>query len=331
MKRREFIVGLGAAAWPLVATGQQTALPVVGWLHGQSPESVQDYIPAFQRGLADAGFIVGYDVVVEHRWAEGHVDRYDPLAAELVRRQVAAIVADTTVFAQAAKAATQTIPVVFVAGGDPIEFGLVASFNRPGGNLTGVVTLGPDLTAKRLDLLHKLVPAARTIAMLVGLTAGAPQYAAADTKGLQSAAGVLGVRALVLNIAIESPQRDVATAFTKLIEQQAGAILVSSNSVVMQPARDQIILLAARNGIPTMFVDRRSVAAGALSSYGPDLIGAQYQAGLYAGQILKGEKPADMPVVRPTKLELALNLKTAKALGLEIPPGILAIADEVIE
>jgi putative tryptophan/tyrosine transport system substrate-binding protein len=331
MRRREFIAGLGgAAAWPLAAQAQQPVLPIIGWLHGQSPESVQDVMPAFDRGLADVGFVDGRNVRIEHHWSEGRRDRYDPLTIELVRRRVAVIVTDTTTFAQLAKAATQTIPIVFVAGGDPVEFGLVASFNRPGGNLTGLAALGTELTAKRLDLLHRLVPAAKTVAMLVA----SRSLAQAEVRDLQSAANVLGVRALALKLEPENLQRDVAAAFTTVVEQQAGAILVGSAGVVLRPARDQIISLAARHAIPTMFIGSESTAAGALSSYGPDFRAfqaAMYQIGQYAGRILMGEKPADLPVFQPSKFEFAINLQTAKRIGLEVPPDLLAVADKVIE
>jgi putative ABC transport system substrate-binding protein len=331
VKRREFIAGLaGAAAWPAAAWAQQRRIPVIGWLHGQSPESMRVYIPAFQRGLAEFGFVEGGNVVVEHRWSEGRRERYEPLAAELVRRQVSAIVADTAAFARVAKAATQIIPIVFVGGRDPVEFGLVTSFNRPGGNLTGLSVFDP-LIAKRLDLFQKLVPEAKSIAMFVGSSAAAPQYANADINDLQSAASILGVRALVLTIGYESVQKDVDEAFATVVDQSIGAILIGSFGVVLQPARDRIISLATRHKVPTMFPDRASASAGALSSYGPDLIGAWHQAGLYAGRILNGERAADLPVMQPTKFELVINMKTAKALGLTVPETLLATADEVIE
>jgi putative ABC transport system substrate-binding protein len=330
MRRREFIAGLGGAAiWPLAtARGQQPLLPIIGWLHGQLPESVQDYIPVFDRGLAEVGFIDGRNVRVEHHWAEGRQDRWVPLATELVRRQVAVIIVDTTPLAQVAKAAAQTVPVVFIAGGDPMEFGLVASFNRPGGNLTGLFSPGPVLTAKRLDLLHKLVPAAQTVAMLVG---GRGRFLEAEVRALQSAANVLGIRALGLNLEPDNLQRDVAAAFTTVVEQQVGAILVGSGAVILRPARDQIISLAVRHAIPTMFFESASTEAGALSSYGPDVTDVMYQIGRYAGRILRGEKPADLPVVQPNKFEFAINLRTAKGIGLEVPPALLAIADKVVE
>jgi putative tryptophan/tyrosine transport system substrate-binding protein len=289
----------------------------------------RDYIPAFQRGMAAAGFLVGGDLAVEHRWAEGHRERYEPLAAELVRRQVSAIVADTSGVARVAKSATQIIPIIFVSTRDPVEFGLVASFNRPGGNLTGMHVFG--LLAKRLDLVHKLVPAAKTIAMLVAASAITPDYADENISDFKSAAGALGIRALILNIGYENVQRDVDAAFATIADQDVGALLVGSFGVVLQPAHEQIISLATQHKIPTIFRDRASAAAGALSSYGPDWVDAWYQAGLYAARILKGERPTDLPVLRPTKFEFVINLKTARTIGFDVPPNMLAVADEVLE
>jgi ABC-type uncharacterized transport system substrate-binding protein len=328
MRRRGFIGGLAStvAAWPIVAQAQQRTLPTIGWLHTETPEAHGTFMPAFYQGLAEIGYVEGRNVAIEHRSAEGHQDRRRALAADMVRRQVAVIVTDTTGFAVVAKATTHTIPIVFAtAGGDPIEFGLVASLNRPGGNVTGVALLGIEITGKRLELLRKLVPAAGLIAALVG-TAGA-QFTQNEIRDLQSAARVLGVRVLILNVATQS---DMVAAFATIVDQQAGALLLSAN-IVFQRERDQIISLAARHAIPTMFWDSASAAAGALSSYGPDFASAYHQAGLYAGRILKGEKPADLPVVQPTKFELVINLKTAKMLDLTEPPTLLALADRVIE
>jgi putative tryptophan/tyrosine transport system substrate-binding protein len=326
MRRREFIAGLGsAAAWPVVASGQQPALPVVGWLDGQSQESVQDRLPAFRKGLADTGYVEGRNVIVEFRWAENDNDRLSALATELVRRHVAVIVAATTSAALAAKAATQTIPIVFNMGSDPVALGLVTSLNRPTGNLTGVAILSADIASKRLALLHEVVPSIASIAMLVN--PGNPNFFQAETKDLQSAARVLGVRVLVLNGRTES---DIAAAFATLVEQQVSALLISADSL-FYAARHQIMSLAARYAIPTMFFDSASVAAGGLLSYGPYFPRIDYQAGVFVGRILKGAKPADLPVMQPTKFELVINLKTAKALGLTIPETLLATADEVIQ
>ena len=326
MRRRTFIAGLGsAAAWPVVARAQQAAIPVVGWLDNQSPETEREFLPAFRMGLAETGYVEGRNVIVEYHWAENDNDRLSALAADLVRRHVALIVASGTSSALAAKAATQTIPIVFSTGGDPVALGLVASLNRPTGNLTGIATLSTDIAPKRLALLHEVVPAIASIAMLVN--PGNPSVVQAETKDLQSAAHVLGVRVLVLNGGSES---DIAAAFATLVEQQVGALLISADSF-FYAARHQIISLAARYAIPTMFSNRAYVAAGGLLSYGGDGSGRSRQVGLYAGRILKGEKPADLPVVQPTKFELAINLKTAKTLGLTIPETLLATADEVIQ
>jgi putative ABC transport system substrate-binding protein len=281
---------------------------------------------AFYRGLAEVGYAESRNVAIEHRWAEGHSERRPALVADIVAQQVAVIVVDTTGFARVAKAATQTIPIVFSgAGADPVEFGLVASFNRPGGNVTGVALRGVDITGKRLELMRKLVPAAG----LIGAFVGDPndQFTQNETRELQSAARALGTRLLLLNVPTDS---DIAAAFSVLIQQRAGALLLSAN-IIFQRARAQIISLAARHAMPTMFWDSVSAAAGALSSYGPDFDGAFHQAGLYVGRILKGEKPADLPVMQPTKFNLVINLKTAKALGLTIPETLLATADEVIQ
>jgi putative ABC transport system substrate-binding protein len=314
MRRRQFIAGLGsAAAWPMVAWAQQPAVPTIGWLYFLSPDARQYLMPAFHQGLAETGYVEGRNVAITHRWADGHADRQPVLAADLVRRQVAVIVTDTTISAVDAKAATQTIPIVFFAGGDPVEFGLVASLNRPGGNVTGVTVLGPDITTKRLELLHKLVPSARSIAMLVSTYS---QYAESDTRNLQSAARVLGLRVLVINGQIEN---EIAPAFAMLVEQQADAILMGSH-VFSESVRDQIISLAAHHAIPTMFFNPNDVPAGGLVSYGSDLVDAFHQVGVYTARILKGEKAADLPVVQSTRFNLGINLKTARTLGLEISP-----------
>jgi putative tryptophan/tyrosine transport system substrate-binding protein len=326
MRRREFIAGLwSVVAWPLAARAQQSATPVVGFLLTQSVDD--DYrnvtVPFFQ-GLKEAGYVEGQNVAVEYRYAVNQYDRLPALAADLVRRRVAVIVALGTPSALAAKTAIQTIPVVFRVGTDPVEIGLVASFNRPGSNLTGIANVGAYIVSKRLALLHELLPAVM-IATLVN--PANPNYAQAETRDLQAAAGVLGVRMLVLNGETAS---DIARAFATLVEQQAGALLIGSDASFLA-SRDQITSLAARYAIPTMFADRASTAAGGLLSYGNDFLDVNRQVGLYAGRILKGEKPADLPVVQPTKFELVINLKTAKALGLTIPETLLATADEVIQ
>jgi putative tryptophan/tyrosine transport system substrate-binding protein len=333
MKRREFIAGLGAVAWPAAARAQQRALPVIGFLHNQSSESMRDKIPAFRRGLAKTGYVEGRNVATEHRWAEGDVNRRRALVADLIRSQVSVIVADTTNGGADSKAATNTIPVIFMAGADPVEFGLVSSFNRPGGNVTGLASQGVEVTGKRLELLHKLVPEAALIATIVGVPGARVtgdvglRYAETEARDSQSAARGLGLSVIVIDIKAEG---SLAAAFARLVERRARALLVSSNIFYSQEST-QLILLADRHGIPTMFWDSTAVPAGALSSYGPDLFDVFRQAGVYAGRILNGEKPGDLPVVQPSKFEFAINLKTAKALGLTIPPNLLALADEVIE
>jgi putative ABC transport system substrate-binding protein len=281
---------------------------------------------AFYQGLAEVGFAEGRNVAIEHRWDEGLAERGPALAAGLVARQVAVIVVDTTASAQIAKAATQTIPIVFAgAGADPIQYGLVASFNRPGGNVTGVSLQATEITSKRLELLHELVPAAELIGAFVG--DANRQFTQIETRELQSAARALGARLLILNVATDN---DVAAAFSVLTKQRAGALLLSANVLFLR-AQAQIISLAARHAMPTMFWRSSSTSAGGLSSYGPDTPSAYHQAGLYVGRILNGEKPADLPVVQPTKFTLVINLKTAKMLNLSVPPTLLALADEVIE
>jgi putative ABC transport system substrate-binding protein len=326
MRRRDFIAGLGGVATgPLVARAQQPAVPVVGWLNAVSPESVRELLPEFREGLAETGYVEGRNVTVEYRWAENDSDRLSALAADLVRRRVAVIVATTTSSALAAKAATQNIPIVFLTGSDPVALGFVASLNRPTGNLTGIAAVNAEIAPKRLALLHELVPVIGSIAMLVN--PANPNLFQAETKDLQSAAHVLGVRVLVLYGGTES---DIAAAFATLVEQQVSALLISADGF-FRAAGNQIISLAARYAIPTMFYNRVSVAAGGLLSYGADLRDVHRQIGFYAGRILKSEKPADLPVVQPTKFELVINLNTAKALGLTIPETLLATADEIIQ
>jgi putative ABC transport system substrate-binding protein len=332
LRRREFIAGLGgAAAWPLAARAQQrTALPVVGWLHTRPGVPGRQIFDAFRGGLAEIGFLEGREVTVEYHTAEGHLEQLPSLAADLVRRRVAVILAQTGDSALAAEAATRTIPVVFIIGSDPVELGLVPSLNRPGGNLTGVAFLGVEVAAKRLELLHKLVPAAESIAMLSGPADSvynqAEAVTQAEVRNVQSAARTLGLRLLLSNATTES---EIAAAFATFVERQAGAVLVSG-SVQLVPKTDQIISLATRYALPTMFVYGEA-REGGLLSYGPVVSEIVRQAGSYTGRILKGEKPADLPVMQSTRFEFIINLKTARALRLEIPPLLLALADEVIE
>jgi putative tryptophan/tyrosine transport system substrate-binding protein len=328
MKRREFIAGISAAAWPLVARAQQ-AVPVIGFLHNQSIESMRDKMEAFAQGLAEAGFVEGRNVAIEHLWEEGQVERRRALLADLVRRQVSLIIADTTNGGADAKTATGTIPIIFVAGADPVEFGLVSSLGHPGGNATGVASRGVEVTGKRLELLHKLVPGVDPIAMFI-YTLGATDpvgtlFSETEARDFQSAARVLGLRVVVIDVRAEG---SIAAAFEKLVELRAAALLLGAD-ILWQQERTQIISLAARHEIPTMFWDRASATAGALSRYGPDVFETYHIVGIYTGRILKGEKPADLPVVQPTKFELVINLRTAKALGLTVPPTLLALADEL--
>jgi putative ABC transport system substrate-binding protein len=311
----------GAAAWPLAVNAQQTK-PTIGWLTDALPP--RDSIGAFRRGLAEIGFLEGRDVTVEYHTTDGHSERASALADDLVLRRVAVIFAATTASAVAANAATRTIPVVFQMGADPVELGLVTSLSRPGGNLTGVAVLAAEIAAKRLELLHKLVPATESIAMLAG---PADPYTQAETSNLQSAARTLGLRLLLLNATTES---EIAAAFATLVERGAGAVLLTAH-VQLVPRYDQIISLAARNALPTMFYRGSAVREGGLSTYGADDNEPFRLAGAYTGRILKGEKPADLPVQLSTRFEFIINLKTARALRLEIPPLLLALADEVIE
>ena len=325
--RREVIALLaGAAATrPLGAWGQQPSMPTIGWLDFETPDAARESIPAFRKGLAEMGYVEGRNVAIAYRWAEGRKERLSALAAELVNQRVAAIIAVTTSSALAAKAATRTIPVIFRIGSDPVELGLVASLNRPGGNLTGMANLSAEIAAKRLGLLRELVAAGSLIAMMVN--PGNPDFARAETRDLESAARRAGVRLVILERSTES---ELPEAFATLVAQQVAALLISADTFFFA-ARDRIIALAARHSVPTMFFDRASVAAGGLLSYGPNLVDANHQIGLYAGRVLKGDKPSDLPVVQSAKFQLVINLRTAKSLGLTLPPTLLAIADEAIE
>jgi putative ABC transport system substrate-binding protein len=324
MKRREFIAGLGGAAgWPLLVRAQPQTKPTIGSLQ-LLPER-PEYVEGIRRGLAEGGFSEDRNVTVEYHTADGHFERLPALAANLVRRRPAAIFASTSITALVAKAATRDIPIIFLIGSDPVELGLVASLNRPGGNLTGVAFPASEIAEKRLQLLHEAVPAVETIALLVA-PADEP-YSPVETRHVQSAARTLGLRLLVFNVTTDA---EIAAAFAMLVERQAGAVLIG-NFAIFSTKHDQFLSQAARFALPTMFAFSRDARAGALLSYGPDYIETYRQMGAYAGRILKGEKPADLPVVQPTKFEFVINLKTAKALGLTIPPNLLAIADEVIE
>ena len=327
IKRRAFITLLGGAAvaWPLAARAQQPAMPVIGVLDPRSPDTFGEGYRAFRQGLGEAGFVEGQNAAIEYRWSDGDYDKLPALAAELVRRQVAVIATINTPTILAAKAATQTIPIIFGVGVDPIKFGLVASLNHPGGNLTGVTQLNIEMEAKRVQLLHELVPAATSIALLINPTS--PAYSEAATEAAQSAAQILGVRLLVLNASTEEA---IEAAFVTLVEERAGPLLVSGDSFLVSK-RDQIVALAARHAVPALYHRREFTTIGGLMSYGPSLPEVYYQVGDYTGRILKGAKPADLPVQQSTKFELVINAKTAKALGIDVPPMLVALADEVIE
>lgn len=326
MKRREFfgLLGGAAAAWPL-ATQAQQPMPVIGFLSGQSPSSYAPFAAAFRTGLQQAGFVEGQNVAIEYRWAEGQYDRLPALATDLVRRPVIEIVATgATPAALAAKAATTTIPIIFTTGGDPVGLGLVASLNRPGGNVTGISFLVAQTGSKRLELLREMVPSAISVGFLVNPN---NPNADAETTDTLKAARVLGRQVQVVNASSES---DIGKAFATFVQRRVSAIIVSADALYVD-RRDQLVALAARHALPAIYSLPEIVAAGGLMSYGASQVDAYRQVGVYAGRILKGEKPADLPVMQPTKFDLIINLKTAKALGLAPPPSLLAVADEVVE
>jgi len=327
MKRRKFITLLGgaAAAWPLVARAQQPALPVIGFLNATSLDGYRPMVDSFHQGLQETGYAEGRNVAIEYRWAEGRIDRLSALAAELVDRQVSVIAATTLPAALAAKAATTTIPIVFETGGDPVQVGLVASLNRPGGNVTGVTQLNVVVAPKRLELLHELVPSARVAAFLVN--PANPASTEPVLRASQLAAHNFGLELYVLNASTEG---DFDAIFANVIQLRASGLVIGSDAFFTSRS-EQLAALALRYAVPTIYEGRGFFAAGGLVSYGGSLADSYRLAGVYAGRVLKGEKPGELPVQQGTKDELFLNLKTARTLGLDVPTALLVRADEVIE
>jgi putative tryptophan/tyrosine transport system substrate-binding protein len=326
MQRRTFITLLGgtAAAWPLVVRAQQPTMPVIGWLHGSSLGDAGLSTSAFRKGLSQAGYVEGQNVAIEYRWAEGQYDRLSALAGELVRRPVALILAGTPPAALAAKTATTSIPIVFVVGLDPIAAGLVATFNRPGGNATGMTLVSGPLVQKRLEFLRELIPNAANIAMLINPTS---PDAAPEIRDAEAAAQANRLQIKLLNA---TTANEIDAAFASLADLRPDALVVGTDPFFIA-RKEQLAEQTARSKIPTIYPFGEFAASGGLISYGTRLVDAYRQAGIYAGRILKGEKPADLPVQAPTKFELVINLKSAQALGLTVPPSLLARADEVIE
>ncbi|MFZ3248155.1 MAG: ABC transporter substrate-binding protein [Pseudolabrys sp.] len=328
MQRREFITllgGVAAAAWPLTARAQHTTMPVVGFLNGASAESYARFLREFRRGLNSMGFIEGQNVTVEYRWAEGHYERLPEMVADLIRRGVAVIAATSTPAALAAKAANTTIPVVFTTASDPVGLGLVASLARPGGNMTGATQLNMELGPKRLELMHQLLPKATTIALVVNPTN--PRVAAVQTRDAQEAVRALGLQLRILEASTEA---DFDKAVAGLAKTGVGLVIVAGDSFFTGETA-QFATISVRHGVPTIFNGREFAAAGGLLSYGGSVADSYLLAGVYTGRILTGEKAAELPVQRSSKVETYINLKTAKALGIAVPPGLVIAADEVFE
>jgi len=327
MRRREFIslIGGAAAVWPLAARAQQPAMPVIGFLSGTSSKGYAPYLAAFREGLREGGFVEGQNVTIEYRWADDHYERLPELAADLVTRRVALIAAaGGSPAALAAKSATTTIPIVFQIGVDPVKAGLVSSLNQPGGNITGFANLALEVGPKRLELLHRLVPNATNIAVLVN---PARSNVEAETRDMQSAANKLGLQ---LNVLYASTERDFDKVFATSVQLRAGGVVISGDPF-FNTRSEELAAMAIHYMVPAIYQFHEFAAAGGLVSYGSSIKNTHREAGIYTARILKGEKPADLPVQEPSKVELIINLKTAKTLGLEIPPSILTSADEVIE
>jgi putative ABC transport system substrate-binding protein len=326
MRRRDFVTLIGGAAlWPLAARAQQPAMPVIGFLNGGSPEGYAPWVAAFHLGLRGAGYVAGHNVAIQYRWAQGQYDQLPELAADLVRHQVTLIAATSTPAALAAKAATTTIPIVFTTSGDPVQLDLVTNLSRPGGNVTGATQLNVEVAPKRLELLHELIPTATVMALLVNPTSPAAE---AQTREVQAAARILGLQLHVLHA---SAERDFKAVFATLAQSRARGLLIGSADPFFTGQREQLAAMALHHAMPAVYQFREFAAAGGLMSYGGSIAETYRLAGIYAGRILKGEKPADLPVQQSTKIELIINLKTAKALGITFPVSLLGRADEVIE
>src|SRR5262245_45344781 len=326
MQRREFITLLGTTVvWPLTAQAQQTKTPVVGFLNGASAETYARFAGEFRRGLNEMGFAEGHNVAVEYRWAEGHYERLPEMAADLIRRNVAVIAATSTPAALAAKAATTTIPIVFTTGGDPVGLGFVASLARPGGNMTGATQLNLEVGPKRVELMHQLLPNATVVALVVNPTN--PRVAEVQSRDAQEAARALGLQVLILQASTEA-EFDKAVAS---LSQKASGLIIAGGDAFFLSETARFAAITVRHGVPAISNGREFAAAGGLLSYGGSVADSYHLAGIYTGRILTGEKPGDLPVQRSSKVEMFINLKTAKALGLTVPPGLVIAADEVFE